>query len=132
MLNARHAARAYETNSGFRSTRAQEAEIFRHANAGLRRARAGSSLMRVRALADNERLWTMVVGLVRDPANVLPPPLLAGIASVGLAVLRDMQLPSPDFEFLISMNEDIAAGLSTNVPADHPASADRGMTGDRV
>jgi len=32
--------------------------------------------------------------------------------SVGLAVQREMQRDAPDFDFLIGINEDIAAGLS--------------------
>ena len=64
-------------------------------------------------IADNSRLWTTVIDLMRDPANALPETLRAAIVSVGLAVQREMQRDAPDFEFLIGVNEDIAAGLST-------------------
>lgn len=116
MTNPLIAARAYAASAAHRSPREQEADVFRRANAALRRARSDGGLARVRALADNERLWTMVMGLVRDPGNALPDGLRASIASVGLAVQRDMRGPSPDFEFLVSINESIAAGLSGTAP----------------
>ncbi|MEA2773440.1 MAG: Flagellar protein FlaF, partial [Acetobacteraceae bacterium] len=47
-----------------------------------------------------------------DPANALPEPLKASILAVGLAVQRDMDLETPDFNFLISINENITAGLA--------------------
>jgi hypothetical protein len=34
------------------------------------------------------------------------------MVSVGLAVQREMDRAAPDFDFLISVNENIAAGLS--------------------
>jgi flagellar biosynthesis regulator FlaF len=106
------AARAYAASSAHRSLRAQEAEVFRHANAALRHGQQSGALARVRALADNARLWTAVIDLMRDPANALPEPLRASIVSVGLAVQREMQGSTPDFEFLIGVNDDIAAGLA--------------------
>jgi flagellar protein FlaF len=66
----------------------------------------------VRALADNSRLWATVIDLMRDPENALPESLRASIVSVGIAVQREMQRDAPDFDFLIGVNEDIAAGLS--------------------
>lgn len=107
------AARAYAAAAGHRSLREQEAELFGRANAGLRRARAGdSAIARVRALADNDLLWMTVLGLLRDPANALPDALRASIISVGLTVQREMQGEDPDFDFLIGVNENIAAGLA--------------------
>ena len=50
---------------------------------------------------------------MRDPANALPQSLRASIVSVGLAVQREMNRDAPDFDFLISVNENIAAGLSS-------------------
>ena len=41
--------------------------------------------------------------------------LRASIVSVGFAVQREMDREDPDFDFLISINENIAAGLSGNV-----------------
>ncbi|ODU55309.1 MAG: hypothetical protein ABS99_07700 [Acetobacteraceae bacterium SCN 69-10] len=106
------AARAYAASSAHRSLRAQEADVFRHANAALRRGQDAGALGRVRALADNARLWTAVIDLMRDPENALPEALRASIVSVGLAVQREMQGPAPDFAFLIAVNDDMAAGLS--------------------
>jgi flagellar biosynthesis regulator FlaF len=109
-----HARRAYAASSAHRSLREQEAEVFRRASAALRHGREGGPVVQVRALADNTRLWSTVVDLMRDPQNALPPPLRASIVSVGLAVQREMQSDSPDFDFLIGVNDDMAAGLSGN------------------
>jgi len=113
MQTMQHAARAYAAAATFRNPREQEADVFRRVNAALRSAREkGGMIARVRALADNDRLWLAVLGLVRDPANALPPELRASIVSVGLAVQREMQRDDPDFEFLISINDNVANGLS--------------------
>jgi len=106
------AMKAYAASSAHRSLRDQEAEVFRRATAALRSGRHANRVQQVRALADNARLWTTVIDLMRDPDNALPPPLRASIVSVGLAVQREMQRDAPDFDFLIEINEDIAAGLS--------------------
>jgi flagellar protein FlaF len=107
------AANAYAVAATHRSHREQEADVFRGVNAALRVARdRGGIIARVRALADNDRLWITVLGLVRDPANSLPPALRASLVSVGLAVQREMQRDAPDLEFLIAVNENVAAGLS--------------------
>jgi flagellar protein FlaF len=106
------AMRAYAKSSAHRSPREQEAEVFRRAVVALRNSRGGNPVVQVRALADNSRLWTTVIDLMRDPENGLPESLRASIVSVGIAVQREMQRDAPDFDFLIGVNEDIAAGLS--------------------
>jgi len=106
------AMKAYAASSAHRSPRDQEAEVFRRATAALRSARNANPVQQVRALADNGRLWTTVIDLMRDPENALPPALRASIVSVGMAVQREMLRDAPDFDFLIEINEDIAAGLS--------------------
>ena len=113
MQNGMHnAMKAYAASSAHRSPSEQEAEVFRRATAALRSGRAANPVLQVRALADNARLWSTVIDLMRDPDNGLPPDLRASIVSVGLAVQREMQRDAPDFDFLIDVNEDIAAGLS--------------------
>lgn len=106
------AARAYAASSAHRSLRDREADVFRQANAGLRRGLEGNTIARARAIADNARLWTAVIDLMRDPQNALPAALRASIVSVGLAVQREMQVEQPDLDFLIGINDDIAAGLA--------------------
>ena len=106
------AAAAYQASAMHRGWREQEADIFRRTVGALRAARSADAMTRVRALSDNRRLWLAVGDLVRDPANALPPQLRGAIASVSLAVQREMDAESPDFEFLISVNENMAAGLS--------------------
>src|SRR5271154_1769263 len=110
MVSMRQATSAYASSSAHRSTREQEADIFRRANAALREGGGAGQLGRVRALADNGRLWLSVRDLMRDPTNALPAPLRAAIVSVGRTVQREMQQSAPNFEFLISVNENIAAG----------------------
>ena len=106
------ASRAYRAGASHRSLRAQEAEVFQVTNATLRAARSAGTLEQARALADNRRLWTTVNDLMRDPANALPVGLRAAIFSVGLAVQREMERTTPSFDFLIAINENLAAGLA--------------------
>jgi flagellar biosynthesis regulator FlaF len=49
---------------------------------------------------------------MRNPENNLPESLRASIISVGLTVQREMDQEQPNFEFLISINENITAGLA--------------------
>ena len=86
--------------------------MFRRAVAALRKGRGANPVVQVRALADNARLWSTVIDLMQDPQNALPDSLRASIVSVGMAVQREMQRDAPDFDFLIDVNEDIAAGLA--------------------
>ena len=107
-----HAVRAYAASSAHRSARDQDADVFRRAVAALRKGRGANAVLQVRALADNARLWSTVIDLLQDPQNALPDPLRASIVSVGMAVQREMQRDAPDFDFLIEVNENIAAGLA--------------------
>ena len=106
------AARAYQAANAHRSTRQQEADVFRHAIGALRAAQAGTSAV-ARAVADNTRLWHTVMDLLRDPTNRLPDPIRANLLSIGHAVQREMRGADPDLGFLIEVNEQIASGLAT-------------------
>lgn len=112
MNTPRSAARAYAVAATHRTLRDQEADVFRYASAVLRRSREAGSVAQARALADNRRLWSLVLDLVRDPGNALPAPLRAAIASVGLVVQRELAADAPDLEFIAGMNETIARGLA--------------------
>ncbi|WP_428488234.1 flagellar biosynthesis regulator FlaF [Rhodopila sp.] len=112
MQRSNQASRAYESASRNRSQRDQEADVFRHATAVLKSARQATGIQRVRALADNRRLWLTVNDLMRDPANALPEATRAGIVSISMSVQREMEQDAPDFGFLISINENFIAGLS--------------------
>ncbi len=109
------ATRAYQASADNRSLRAQEADVFHRANGALRSAISGSPTDRVRAVADNRRLWLTVMGVLQDPGNDLPDSIRAAIISVGRSVIRAMDNPSPDFDFLIAVNDNIVAGLSTGL-----------------
>ncbi len=107
-----HALRAYEAASRYRSQREQEADVFRRATSALKAARDAGLITRIRALADNRRLWMTIHDLMRDADNALPAGTKAGIISLGLTVQREMDQESPDFAFLISINETMTAGLT--------------------
>jgi flagellar biosynthesis activator protein FlaF len=109
MSNA--AAAAYGASASLRPARAQEADIFRQAAARLNLARKGAGIEKIRALADNRRIWMTVMDLMRNPANALPTELRASIISLGMAVTRETEVETPDFNFLISVNQNMAAGL---------------------
>lgn len=109
------ALRAYEAAATHRSQRDQEADVFRRVIGALKAANTGNALQRVRALADNRRLWMAVHDLMRDPESNLPSELRASIISVGMAVQREMDRDAPDFRFLIEINENFAAGLGGSV-----------------
>jgi flagellar biosynthesis regulator FlaF len=88
-----------------------EAEVFARCTRAIRAAEAGSALDRVRAVADNRRLWDAVHASVGDPANALPQGLRAGLAQLARAVLRECDAAEPDLGFIAEMNEQTAAGL---------------------
>jgi flagellar protein FlaF len=110
--SSKTAARAYRAAAESRSLREQEADVFRHASTVLRTARGAGPIAQARAVADNRRLWSLVTILVRDVDNQLPAPVRGQIASLGLAVQRELEAAEPDFDFVIGINEHIAAGLS--------------------
>ena len=101
-----HAAAAYRQR---RTPKQGEAAVFAEANRRLRDAT--SNLDRIRALADNRRLWTVVLDLVSEAENGLPVALRGQIASLAHAVLRECDAGEPDVEFLVDTNEQIGAGL---------------------
>lgn len=111
-LSAGLATKAYRSASKYLSTRDQESEVFRYVARGLSGARQAGPIAQVRALADNRRLWMAVSDVMRDPGNAFPDSLKASILSVSLTVQRVMDEETPDIDFLISINEGIAAGLA--------------------
>jgi len=112
MQTMTRAARAYQAATTHRSQREQEADVFRHAIGGLISARGAGPIPRLRALADNRRLWLTVTDLMHDPDSGLPLELRASIVSVGIAVQREMDREQPNLDFLIEINKTIAEGLS--------------------
>jgi flagellar biosynthesis regulator FlaF len=113
MSHAAQAARAYRAAASHRSLRQQEAEVFRLVNARLRAAKTQGVAARVKASCDNRRLWCAVLDITHDPLNALPVELRASLASVALAVRREMDKKNPDFDVLIAINDSIAAGLGS-------------------
>ena len=112
MSTLERARSAYATSASHRDPRAQEADVFRRVTGALRASGESGSIARAKALADNRRLWITVGDLMRDPDNRLPDELKASIASIGGAVLRELDGRDPDVSFLASINDSIAEGLS--------------------
>lgn len=112
MSLAQSATRAYQAAAESRSVREQEAELFRYASGLLRTSAAATPAAKARAIADNKRLWSLVNILLRDEANQLPVALRAQIISLSIAVRRELDCPEPDLDFVIGINDQIAAGLS--------------------
>ncbi len=88
-----------------------EAEVFARATRAVRSAETGSDLDRIRAVADNRRLWEAVHASVIDPSNALPMELRGRIASIAKVVVRECSAEKPDFGFIAEMNDQFAAGL---------------------
>lgn len=105
-------ARAYGATRAALDPREQEADVFRRVTGGLRTADTQEGPARVRAIADNRRLWLAVETALADPANRLPPPVRAALISLGRAVQREMDQGEPDLAFLIEVNDQVAAGLA--------------------
>lgn len=105
-------ARAYGAARAARDPREQEADVFRRVTGRLRAVGGDDGPERVRAVADNRRLWLAVEAVLADPSNQLPAPMRAGLISLGRAVQREMDQDAPDLAFLIEINEQVAAGLA--------------------
>lgn len=72
------------------------------------------------ALANNRRLWTVLVSAVTDPANPLPNEIKNNIANLALFIFtRTVDLTADPkkerIDVLININRQIAAGLRTQV-----------------
>lgn len=93
------------------TSKQMEAEVFARATRSLRAARTGGPLELARALADNRRLWDAVHDTVLDPQNALPVSLRAQLASVAMAMARECEAELPDLDFLMEINEQVAAAL---------------------
>jgi flagellar biosynthesis activator protein FlaF len=105
-------ARAYGATRAALDPREQEADIIRRVTGSLRAVRDDDGPVRVRAVADNRRLWLAMESALVHPSNQLPPAMRAGLISLGRAVQREMDSPTPDIAFLIEVNEQVAAGLA--------------------
>lgn len=114
MKAARHGAHAYRAAASLRSQRNQEADVFRRANGALQAGLGAGGMARVRAIADNRRLWLAVADLMADPSNALPVETRAGLISLSLSVRREMERPEPDIGFLIGINSQIIEGLEAS------------------
>lgn len=114
MPDVYRASRAYASASINRTVRQQEADLFLLVLARLHAARQAGHLARIRALADNRRLWAAILDVLRDCDNLLPEDTRAGLLSIGRYVQREMDSDDPNFDFLVLINKNIAEGLLGN------------------
>lgn len=105
-------ARRYGAIQQTRSLRDQEADVFRRINYALKAALNADAIERARAVADNRRLWLAVESAIIHPANQLPQALKGSILSLGRVIQRESDSQTPDIQFLITMNDQMIAGLS--------------------
>ncbi len=83
-------ARAYGATRAALDPREQEADIIRRVTFGLRDAKdRDDDLMRVKAMADNRRLWLAMESALLHPSNQLPQQMRAGLISLGRLVQRE-------------------------------------------
>lgn len=104
--------RAYGATRAALDPREQEADIIRRVTGTLRSVQGDDGPARMRAVADNRRLWLAMESALVHPSNQLPQAMRAGLISLGRAVQREMDGPDPDLAFLIEVNEQMAAGLA--------------------
>ena len=76
----------------------------------------GASLQdRLNAVLRNEKVWSVFLAELNDPANALPQALKGNLASLALWVIKETQLVISDanapLEDLILINRQIMAGL---------------------
>jgi flagellar biosynthesis regulator FlaF len=107
------AAIAYGVSQSARSQRAQESEVYATLAGRLRAAIAsGGRIDTTRAASDARRLFSVLEELTLHPSCPLPCDLRASIVGVARCALRETEEPEPDLDFLASIAEDFAAGLS--------------------
>lgn len=104
--------RAIERDLLLRITRSMEAA-----------SEAGDKMALIRAVTENHSLWTVFVTDVLSKGNRLPQDLRSSIASVGMAVIKEMTDNNSDFDipFLVEINRNIIAGLSERPAMVAPA-----------
>jgi flagellar protein FlaF len=112
--------RAAQTRVDFRQ---QEAEVFKRVTYALIQGKAkGDGLSLIRAASDNKLLWLNVITVVNDDQNQLPPTLRSLLASLGEAVIREIDANITgklDVDFLVNVNNQIIEGLLAS-PAAQP------------
>jgi flagellar protein FlaF len=117
---------AYRNAASMRTDfRSQEAQLFKRVTYALEQGKAkANGLDLVRAASDNKLLWMTVVQLVSDETNQLPMALRQQLASIGRAVIKEIDdniTGNLDVDFLIQINTQIIEGLTAS--ALQPAAA---------
>ena len=117
---------------GALSPRETEAAAFEFVNRML--TQDGDPGMRMRALAKNQQLWSMLLKDVGSTINLLPEILKADLAAVGFWAIRTSIAAMGDdrpIDALVQINEDMIAGLRVNQPrpALAPRSVDLALAG---
>lgn len=64
------------------------------------------------AIDHNVRLWSVVLGALRDPGNALPMTTRTAMISLARTAQWELAKPAPDFGFLIAINDAVVASLA--------------------
>lgn len=115
-------AQAYKSASNLRPQREQDAEVFEVIAARLREAERQDTLARIKALADNRRLWQTVSDVTVDDNNPQPVHVRKPLLALAKTVLAEMSKPAPDIRSLVEINGNVAAGLRGSPPGGAPPS----------
>ena len=98
------------------SPRETEATAFVFVNRLLRHAPDANE--RIRGLAKNQQLWSLLLKDVGSSSNTLPPILKSDLAALGMWVMRHSIAAMGDerrsLEALIDVNEDMIVALRTS------------------
>ena len=100
------------SEGGALSPRETEAAAFEFVNRML--AHDGDSSMRMKALAKNQQLWSMLLKDLGNTVNLLPDRLKNDLATVGFWAVRTSIAAMGDdrpVQALVQINEDMIAGL---------------------
>ncbi|WP_419727875.1 flagellar biosynthesis regulator FlaF [Lichenicola sp.] len=100
------------SEGGALSPRETEAAAFEFVNRML--VHGGDPSIRMRALAKNQQLWSMLLKDVGNTTNSLPEILKSDLATVGFWAVRASIAAMGDnrtVETLVQINEDMIAGL---------------------
>ncbi|MGM0562129.1 MAG: flagellar biosynthesis regulator FlaF [Pseudomonadota bacterium] len=117
MMQNQSAVAAYaQAGEAVRSDRDRERDAIARVTRMLKEARdSGSRLDTAKAVATQYRLWSMFFTDLSVPGNGLPEELQKQLRGIAAAVLQNAEYrpgDDVDFEFHISVNENIMEGLA--------------------
>jgi flagellar protein FlaF len=104
-------------NDGATSARERERSLFDHSIMMLEEARdeGGYAYKGIEAVQFTSRLWMIIIEDLGDPANALPQELRASLISIGIFILKELELirqeKSTDYDSIIDITKTIRDGI---------------------